>query len=143
MEDNRGDIVVIVAGYPKEMQGFLDANPGLRSRFDVVIDFPDYSTAELTSIFDLYLEDYKLELDAGAREKVAAYAASLPRGRGFGNGRAMRNLFNEMVRRHAVWAGRNGKIAERDLRVVPAEVVPEPGSTISAPESGGHRGVYL
>ena len=143
MEDNRGDIVVIVAGYPTEMQGFLDANPGLRSRFDVVIDFPDYSTAELTSIFDLYLEDYKLELDAGAREKVAAYAASLPRGRGFGNGRAMRNLFNEMVRRHAVWAGRNGKIAERDLRVVPAEVIPDPGSAISAPESAGHRGVYL
>jgi hypothetical protein len=42
-----------------------------------------------------------------------------------------------------VWAGRNGKIAERDLRVVPAEVIPDAGSAISAPESGGHRGVYL
>ncbi|MBM3817331.1 MAG: hypothetical protein FJW13_09935, partial [Actinobacteria bacterium] len=134
---------VIVAGYPQEMQGFLDANPGLRSRFDVVIDFPDYSTEELVSIFDLYLEEFKLTLTPEAHEKVVAYAASMERRRGFGNGRAMRNLFNEVVRRHSVWAGRDGKIAERDLRVVPAEVVPEPGSTISAPESGGHRGMYL
>ena len=143
MEDNRGDIVVIVAGYPKEMQGFLDANPGLRSRFDVVIDFPDYSTEELTSIFDLYLEEFQLGLSPAAREKVAAYSAGMERRRGFGNGRAMRNLFNEVVRRHAVWAGRNGVINEDDLRLIGADVIPEPGDPVSAPETGGHRGVYL
>lgn len=142
MEDNRGDIVVIVAGYPTEMQGFLDANPGLRSRFDVVIDFPDYSGDELGKIFDLYLDEFKLELTSEAREKVCSYVDSLPRGRGFGNGRAMRNLFNEVVRRHSVWAGRNGVIAEADLRIIPAEVIPEP---VNDKESAttGHRGVYL
>ncbi|MFM8956750.1 MAG: AAA family ATPase, partial [Actinomycetota bacterium] len=143
MEDNRGEIVVIVAGYPQEMQGFLDANPGLRSRFDVVIDFPDYSTEELVSIFDLYLEEFKLTLTPEAHEKVVAYAAGMERRRGFGNGRAMRNLFNEVVRRHSVWAGRNGPIAERDLVEVPAEVIPAPGTVVSAPESGAHRGLYL
>jgi len=143
MEDNRGEIVVIVAGYPQEMQGFLDANPGLRSRFDVVIDFPDYSTEELVSIFDLYLEEFKLTLTPEAHEKVVAYAAGMERRRGFGNGRAMRNLFNEVVRRHSVWAGRNGSIAERDLVEVPAEVIPAPGTVVSAPESGAHRGLYL
>lgn len=143
MEDNRGDIVVIVAGYPQEMQGFLDANPGLRSRFDVVIDFPDYSTDELVSIFDLYLAEFQLELTLGARDKVIAFTSGMERRRGFGNGRAMRNLFNEVVRRHSVWAGRNGQIAERDLVLVPAEVIPEPGSTVSAPEPTGHRGTYL
>jgi SpoVK/Ycf46/Vps4 family AAA+-type ATPase len=143
MEDNRGDIVVIVAGYPKEMQGFLDANPGLRSRFDVVIDFPDYATDELGQIFDLYLEEFELTLTVDAREKVISYVNSLPRGRGFGNGRAMRNLFNEVVRRHAVWAMRNGEIDAADLTTMRAEVIPDPGTVVSAPESGGHRGVYL
>ena len=143
MEDNRGDIVVIVAGYPKEMQGFLDANPGLRSRFDVVIDFPDYATDELGQIFDLYLEEYELTLTVDAREKMISYVNSLPRGRGFGNGRAMRNLFNEVVRRHAVWATRNGEINAVDLTTITAAVIPDPGSAVSAPESGGHRGVYL
>lgn len=143
MEDNRGDIVVIVAGYPKEMQGFLDANPGLRSRFDVVIDFPDYATDELGQIFDLYLEEYELTLTVDAREKMITYVNSLPRGRGFGNGRAMRNLFNEVVRRHAVWATRNGEINAIDLTTITAEVIPDPGTAVSAPESGGHRGQYL
>lgn len=143
MEDNRGDIVVIVAGYPKEMQGFLDANPGLRSRFDVVIDFPDYATDELGQIFDLYLEQYELTLTVDARKKMITYVNSLPRGRGFGNGRAMRNLFNEVVRRHAVWATRNGEINAIDLTTITAEVIPDPGTAVSAPESGGHRGQYL
>jgi SpoVK/Ycf46/Vps4 family AAA+-type ATPase len=143
MEDNRGDIVVIVAGYPKEMQGFLDANPGLRSRFDVVIDFPDYATDELGQIFDLYLEEYELTLTVDARDKMITYVNSLPRGRGFGNGRAMRNLFNEVVRRHAVWATRNGEINAIDLTTITAEVIPDPGTAVSAPESGGHRGQYL
>ncbi|MFM7047288.1 MAG: AAA family ATPase [Actinomycetota bacterium] len=126
MEDNRGEIVVIVAGYPQEMQGFLDANPGLRSRFDVVIDFPDYSTDELTKIFDLYLDQFELSLTPQARQKVVEYTDSMPRRRGFGNGREMRNLFNEVVRRHAVWAGRNGHIDPTDLRIIDAEVIPSP-----------------
>ncbi|MFZ9109596.1 MAG: AAA family ATPase, partial [Ilumatobacteraceae bacterium] len=141
MEDNRGEIVVIVAGYPKEMQGFLDANPGLRSRFDVVIDFPDYTTEELGRIFDLYLAEYELVLTVEAREKVIAHVNSLPRGRGFGNGRAMRNFFNEVVRRHAVWATRSGEVNAVDLTTITAEVIPDPDAVV--PEAGAHRGVYL
>ncbi|MGA0793336.1 MAG: AAA family ATPase [Ilumatobacteraceae bacterium] len=141
MEDNRGEIVVIVAGYPKEMQGFLDANPGLRSRFDVVIDFPDYTTEELGRIFDLYLAEYELVLTVDAREKVIAHVNSLPRGRGFGNGRAMRNFFNEVVRRHAVWATRSGEVNAVDLTTITAEVIPDPDAVV--PEAGAHRGVYL
>ena len=143
MEDNRGDIVVIVAGYPKEMQGFLDANPGLRSRFDVVIDFPDYATDELGQIFDLYLQEYELTLTVDAREKVISYVNSLPRGRGFGNGRAMRNFFNEVVRRHAVWATRNGEIDAVDLTMITAEVIPDPVMASELATAGAHRGNYL
>ena len=143
MEDNRGDIVVIVAGYPKEMQGFLDANPGLRSRFDVVIDFPDYATDELGQIFDLYLQEYELTLTVDAREKVISYVNSLPRGRGFGNGRAMRNFFNEVVRRHAVWATRDGEINAVDLTTITAEVIPAPVTAGELATAGAHRGNYL
>ena len=143
MEDNRGDIVVIVAGYPKEMQGFLDANPGLRSRFDVVIDFPDYATDELGQIFDLYLQEYELTLTVDARQKVISYVNSLPRGRGFGNGRAMRNFFNEVVRRHAVWATRNGEINAVDLTTITAEVIPDPVTAGELATAGAHRGNYL
>jgi hypothetical protein len=126
MEDNRGDIVVIVAGYPTEMQGFLDANPGLRSRFDVVIDFPDYSPTELVKIFDLYLNDKQLTLTPAARERVEAYVRSLPRSRGFGNGREMRNLFNEVVRRHSVRVVHGGRIASNDLVTIDADDIPVP-----------------
>ena len=143
MEDNRGDIVVIVAGYPKEMQGFLDANPGLRSRFDVVIDFPDYATDELGQIFDLYLQEYELTLTVDARQKVISYVNSLPRGRGFGNGRAMRNFFNEVVRRHAVWATRDGEINAVDLTMITAEVIPAPVMAGELATTGAHRGNYL
>ena len=143
MEDNRGDIVVIVAGYPKEMQGFLDANPGLRSRFDVVIDFPDYATDELGQIFDLYLQEYELTLTVDARQKVISYVNSLPRGRGFGNGRAMRNFFNEVVRRHAVWATRDGEINAVDLTMITAEVIPAPVTAGELATAGAHRGNYL
>ena len=143
MEDNRGDIVVIVAGYPAEMQGFLDANPGLRSRFDVVIDFPDYSTEELTSIFDLYLDEKQLTLTPEAREKLTSYVESLPRRRGFGNGREMRNLFNEVVRRQAVWAGRNGQFDPIDLTQIGVDVVPEPHEQRQLVTTGAHPGNYL
>jgi len=48
-----------------------------------------------------------------------------------------------VVRRHAVWATRNGEINAVDLTTITAAVIPDPGSAVSAPESGGHRGVYL
>ncbi|NBO06386.1 MAG: AAA family ATPase, partial [Actinobacteria bacterium] len=70
MEDNRGDFVVVAAGYPVEMQQFLDANPGLRSRFDIVIDFPDYASNELESILDIYLDEHEFRVTPEAREKI-------------------------------------------------------------------------
>lgn len=143
MEDNRGDIVVIVAGYPTEMLGFLDANPGLRSRFDVVIDFPDYATSELGQIFDLYLDEFKLSLTPDAKDKVLQYVNSLPRVRGFGNGREMRNLFNEIVRRHAVLATRNGEISQLDLTMITADVIPAPIKGGESATAAAHRGNYL
>ena len=52
MEDHRDDLALIAAGYPTEMEEFIDANPGLKSRFTRFIDFPDYTTDELVEIFE-------------------------------------------------------------------------------------------
>jgi len=95
------------------------------------------------SIFELYLDEFKLQLTPEAREKVVVCTAGMERRRGFGNGRAMRNLFNEVVRRHSVWAGRNGPIEPRDLTLITADVVPEMAGVQPSHELVGHRAAYL
>jgi len=124
MEDNRGDFVVVAAGYPVEMQQFLDANPGLRSRFDIVIDFPDYASNELESILDIYLDEHEFRVTPEAREKIRTYIASLSRGRGFGNGRAMRNFFNEMMRIHSLRVSTETEMSVNDLTLVTDRDIP-------------------
>ena len=68
MEDDRDKLVVIIAGYTNEMKRFIDANPGLQSRFNRYINFPDYSAAELVDIFKMYMKknQYTLAPDAEA-----------------------------------------------------------------------------
>ncbi|MCJ7436985.1 MAG: AAA family ATPase [Acidimicrobiia bacterium] len=101
MEDDRDDLIVIVAGYPAPMAKFLGSNPGLRSRFPKTIDFPDYTDDELVSIFESIGKEHHYELDEGGRAAVKAYLAAQPRGESFGNGRLARNLFEDCVTRQA------------------------------------------
>ena len=58
MEDNRKDLVVIVAGYTELMKKFVESNPGLKSRFNKYIEFPDYTADELIAIFELNMRKY-------------------------------------------------------------------------------------
>lgn len=101
VEDRRDSIIVIVAGYPEEMSSFVDANPGLRSRFPKTIHFPDYSTDELVQIFESIGKGQKYTLEPDARDRLRALLDAQPRVRGFGNGRLARNLFESMVARQA------------------------------------------
>ncbi len=101
MEDHRDDVVVIVAGYPDEMAVFLDANPGLRSRFPKTIFFPDYTDAELALIFDGMCQKSHYVPTEEARAAVVAYLGAQDRDRGFGNARLVRNLFEAVVARQA------------------------------------------
>ena len=99
MEDHRDELVVIAAGYRDRMEEFIESNPGLRSRFNRFIDFPDYSPDELTTIFTTLAdaEGYKLSpgvIDAVKREMTEAYARRTPT---FGNGRMVRNLFEQTL----------------------------------------------
>lgn len=95
MEDYRNRLVVIVAGYPAEMQRFIESNPGFRSRFSQFVRFEDYSPEELAEIFRGFCREYHYRMTPEAEQQLLLYAESLwqRRGMDFGNGRDMRNLF--------------------------------------------------
>jgi hypothetical protein len=102
MEDHRDDLSVVAAGYPTEMQELIDSNPGLKSRFTRTIHFPDYDTDELVAIFELISGSKEYRLDQSGRDKLGAVIDAEPRGRGFGNGRFVRNVFEAAVGHHAL-----------------------------------------
>lgn len=100
MEDNRGEFVVICAGYPTEMENFLMMNPGLKSRFDRKFHYPDYSESELFSITEIMLRQQELVLDVEAAEYFKKHIRSLylNRDRFFGNARDIRKSISEAVK---------------------------------------------
>lgn len=102
MEDHRDDLAVVVAGYPAEMQQLIDTNPGLDSRFARTLEFPDYTTDELIEIFELIAGRQEYHLDAAARDRLTEVIDDEPRGRGFGNARFTRNVFEQAVSMQAV-----------------------------------------
>ncbi len=95
MEDHRNNLVVIAAGYPAEMETFLDSNPGLRSRFSRTIEFRDYNVRELILIFRGMLQQSGLELEesGAAPLKQTLERLVVQEGDQFANGRSVRKLF--------------------------------------------------
>lgn len=103
MEDHRDDLVVIVAGYDEPMEKFLTSNPGLESRFNKYFYFPDYTGEQLYTIFRAQCEKNGYSLSPESEEKAVALFNRLyeDRDENFGNGRAVRNLFEHMVMRQS------------------------------------------
>jgi len=103
MEDDRDRLVVILAGYPAEMDRMIGSNPGLTSRVNTRIEFPDYAPVELGRIFEQLCRrnDFRLPADSRHRLLLALAAAHRQRTRHFGNGRLARNAFEDSVRRMA------------------------------------------
>lgn len=102
-EDDRDELVVILAGYPVEMLLLLRSNPGLSSRFSRQLEFDDYTPLELAQIFGLMCQKnhYTLTADTRLRVMLGFDYEYRHRDRHFGNGRAARNLFEHAVRRMA------------------------------------------
>lgn len=91
MENRREDLVVIFAGYPKEMDKFLNQNPGLRSRIAFHVNFADYSTPELCDIARMIGKEKAVTLTDGAIDKLSAVFDTARQNPAFGNGRYVRN----------------------------------------------------
>lgn len=132
IEDHKGEIIVILAGYSKEMSDFLKANSGLESRFPLRIDFPDYSAAEMFEIGKQMISARGFVIMGNDTEKIFeeeivrlkrhATASS-------GNGRMVRNFIEDIIRRQS------SRIAEEDVAsedlttILPADVQPETNDT--------------
>lgn len=103
MEDNRDRLVVILAGYSSNMKGFIDTNPGLQSRFNRYINFPDYTASELYDIFLSCVKknEYTLSEDAETKLKDVLSKAVDEKDESFGNGRFVRNLFEKTIQHQA------------------------------------------
>jgi SpoVK/Ycf46/Vps4 family AAA+-type ATPase len=126
MEDHRGEFVVVVAGYSDRMEMFLRSNPGLRSRFDQTLHFPDYSVSELVTMFRTLARENQYTLGIGTRASLTAHIKSWPRGEGFGNGREVRRLFNHVIGAHAASLAHVSNISTRQLFTITANLIPDP-----------------
>ncbi len=97
MEESQGEFVVIAAGYPEEMNAFINSNPGLKSRFTHFFSFEDYSPDELIEIFKIASLKEEYTIQDGALTLLKKHFTKLYRKRDktFGNARLVRNYFNE------------------------------------------------
>ncbi|MFK8114729.1 MAG: AAA family ATPase [Rubripirellula sp.] len=117
MEDQRDRLVVILAGYPNEMQKMIRSNPGLSSRVGTTMHFDDYPPEALCRIFELIANKAKYTLPTEARRRLLRGFTYLyiGRDRHFGNGRCSRNSFERSVRR---LANRLAKMSEVDRELL-------------------------
>lgn len=123
MEDHKDSLILILAGYQREMAHFLRINPGLRSRFPIHIIFPDYTMEELLEIAELMLRQREYQLDKGAREEIIKI---LQRSSGAavenpGNARLVRNIIERAIRRQAVRIVGQEKLEREDLMTITRE----------------------
>lgn len=120
MEDHREDLVLVLAGYTKEMETFLKANPGLQSRFPYIIEFPDYSSEEMYEILVEMARAKEFSIDPGIKEGLLElFDSKQITGRSdAGNGRLVRNLLEEAIRKQAVRL--NQETGKKDYQLLTA-----------------------
>lgn len=123
MEDNRDDLVVIVAGYPDLMNEFLQSNPGLKSRFTRFINFKDYEPDELMQIFDRLREKGGFSISDDCKEKLLDIFNNAVENKtsDFANGRFVRNVFEKTVSNQANRIAELEDITDEQLMEIVAE----------------------
>ncbi|WP_079138854.1 right-handed parallel beta-helix repeat-containing protein, partial [Actinacidiphila rubida] len=124
MEDHRDEIVVIVAGYSKQMDQFLASNPGMASRFTRTVEFPNYSPDELVTIARGLCVKHYYELSPTALDALVRYFEDVPKSDTFGNGRVARQIFEEMISRQASRLAAEPPQEDSELSVLQGEDVP-------------------
>lgn len=129
MEDNRDDLVVIVAGYTELMEEFVDSNPGLRSRFNKYLDFADYTAEEMRGIFALQCKKSQYTLDDDAEALLTEYFTAVSEAASeFGNARGVRNTFEKVLTAQANRIAHEKDITRKTLmRITKADVAEATG----------------
>ena len=124
MEDNREDLVVIVAGYDQLMENFIRSNPGLESRFNRYLHFDDYSVDEMCQILEMQLKKHQYTLDEEGKKAARDYIeASNTHTISFGNARGVRNIFERLLVQQANrLAGQQGVTVEDLMTITAADV---------------------
>jgi len=122
MENDRDDLVVILAGYKDRMDTFFQSNPGMSSRIAHHLDFPDYSTLELLQISDRMLAATQYRLDAEARQAFDTYLQRRIAQPHFANARSVRNALDRARLRQAsrLFADRESPLSAEDLSTIAA-----------------------
>ena len=128
MENNRKDTIVIFAGYPDKMEGFLNKNPGLRSRIAFHIPFDDYNSDELCKISELIARENGFELAGDVKEKLGKIFATATKRSDFGNGRYVRNIIEraKMVQANRLVNMDYDKVSDSDIFTLCAEDIELP-----------------
>ena len=119
MENYRDNLVVIFAGYTKEMQGFLNANSGIVSRIGYTVEFEDYTTDELIKIFNQMMEKAGFIVSKEAESKAKEIIDKCKNSKNFGNARFVRNIYEKTVVKHA--ANTQGKKSKKELKTIKEE----------------------
>ena len=128
MENHRKDTIVIFAGYSDKMEGFLNKNPGLRSRIAFHIPFEDYSVNELCDIAKLIAAEKKLTLSSNAESKLATVFEAASKNADFGNGRFARNILEKakMAQANRLMKMDFDMITDKDLTTIIADDIEMP-----------------
>lgn len=127
MEDHRDECVVIVAGYHREMQRFMESNTGLASRFPKMLSFSEYDTDQLVAIFELQARQKGMIHTEDVLAVVRRIVPPAPRSHNFGNGRFIRNMLEEAISNQATRLALRDldSLTERDLReLLPEDIKP-------------------
>lgn len=117
MENHRADVVVIFAGYPDKMEGFLAKNPGLRSRIAFHVPFADYNSEELCQIADMISRKNGMKIDKDAYDKLTKAFDIAKSNEDFGNGRYVRNVFEQAKMNQA------SRLLEKDFEAITTEEI--------------------
>lgn len=119
MEDHKNELILILAGYQKEMDSFLQTNPGLRSRFPIHIDFPNYNQEQLLHIAEQMCAKRQYSLSSDTQ--IALLKLLLQQSHNvenFGNARTVRNIIEKAIRRQAVRLVAKTSITKQELMVI-------------------------
>ena len=120
MEDYKDQLILILAGYRKEMYTFLETNPGLRSRFPIILEFDDYRIDELLAIADVMLRKRQYKLSSEAKDKLSRvlFEHYQYEPENFGNARLVRNLIERGLRKQAVRLVLEKKLTREQLMLI-------------------------